>query len=217
MEQKDLLAARNRLLRLLGHEIRDGRVLAAMGRVPREAFVPPELVARAYEDVALPIKGGQSISQPLIVALMTQALELRGGERVLEIGAGTGYQAAVLAELGAVVVTVERHPALAEEAAARLALLGYRTVQVHQALPEVLGWPEGAPYDAVVVTAAAPAVPQDLIDQVKDGGRIVIPVGTRNEQDLLVVVRRGDMIERSSLGSCRFVPLIGHDAWPDAG
>jgi protein-L-isoaspartate(D-aspartate) O-methyltransferase len=207
--------ARARLLAGLRREIRDERVLAAIGRVPREEFVPPDYRNRAYDDMALPINQGQTISQPFIVALMSAALAIRDGAHVLEVGTGSGYQAAVLAEMGAQVDSVERHPALADEAARRLARLGYRQVSVHVARADVLGWPDAAPYDAILVAAAAPAVPADLLAQLRDGGRMVVPVGTRDDQDLLAVTRRSDRIERVSLGPCRFVPLIGRDAWPD--
>jgi protein-L-isoaspartate(D-aspartate) O-methyltransferase len=186
-----------------------------MGEVPRERFVPDELAKRAYEDAPLPIGEGQTISQPLIVAMMTAALDLAGDEKVLEIGTGSGYQAAVLARLAREVITVERFPTLAEETRQRLAGLGITNVAVHVSPEDAPpGWPEGAPYDAVIVTAAAPYVPQSLIDQVKDGGRIVIPVGARDHQELLVVTRRGEGIRRRSLGGCRIVPLIGSQAWP---
>lgn len=206
---------KRRLIDGMRGTIRDERVLEAMGRVPRELFVPPELAANAYDDSPQPIGQGQTISQPLIVALMTEALELQGDERLLEVGTGSGYQAAVLSLLTRQVVTVERFPDLAETARARLVSLGFDNVEVHLS-PEgaPIGWPPGAPYDAVLVAAAAPYVPQALLDQVRDGGRIVIPVGGREQQDLLVVTRQGDGIRRRSLGGCRFVPLIGSQAWP---
>ncbi|HUP42871.1 MAG TPA: protein-L-isoaspartate(D-aspartate) O-methyltransferase, partial [Thermoanaerobaculia bacterium] len=165
--------------------IADPLVLEAMGKVPREAFVPPELAEEAYADGPLPIGEGQTISQPYIVALMTEALELCGGERVLDIGAGSGYAAAVLAEIAAELYTVERHARLAEEAAARLSHLGYDNVQIRVG-DGSLGWPEHAPFDAIVVAAGAPEVPEALKEQLAVGGRLVIPVGQgRTLQDLL--------------------------------
>ena len=207
---------RRRLLASLRTSITDERVLGAMERVPRERFVPPEHREMAYEDIPLPIGAGQTISQPFIVALMTEALGLTGTEKVLEIGTGSGYQAAILGCLAGKVVTVERFPDLAESAAEKLRELGFLNVDVHVAR-ESLGWPEEAPYDAIIVTAAAPRVPQSLLDQLKDGGRLVIPVGTRWDQELVVVKKRGDCITRTSLGGCRFVPLIGSEAWPEDG
>ncbi len=187
-----------------------------MGRVPREDFVPPALRPHAYENRPLPLARGQTISQPLMVAVMTAALDPRPTDRVLEIGTGSGYQAAVLATLAAHVVTVERLPELAGTAAVRLADLGYDNVEVHIAPPDTLGWPEGAPYDGIMVTAGAPHVPQSLVDQLAVGGRLVVPTGDRFGQDLLVVTRLdGGATKVEQLGGCRFVPLIGPDAWPD--
>ena len=212
----ELEEGRRRLLTSLRTSITDERVLRAMERVPRERFVPPEHRDMAYEDIPLPIGAGQTISQPFIVALMTEALGLTGTEKVLEIGTGSGYQAAILGCLAGKVVTVERFPDLAEGAAEKLRELGLLNVDVHVAR-ESLGWPEEAPYDAIIVTAAAPRVPQSLLDQLKDGGRLVIPVGTRWDQELLVVTKRAECITRTSLGGCRFVPLIGSEAWPEDG
>jgi protein-L-isoaspartate(D-aspartate) O-methyltransferase len=194
--------------------IADPLVLAAMGKVPREAFVPPELADEAYADGPLPIGEGQTISQPYIVALMTEALELRGGERVLEIGAGSGYAAAVLAEIAAELFTVERHARLAEEAAARLAGLGYDHVQVRVG-DGSRGWPEHAPYEAIVVAAGAPEVPEALKEQLAVGGRLVIPVGRgRTLQDLLRLRRLSETeYQREELGGVRFVPLVGEEGW----
>lgn len=189
------------------------RVLRAMAAVDRGAFVPEELAAEAYDDTPLPIGAGQTISQPLMVALMTEALQLTGTEHVLELGTGSGYQAAILGQLAVHVVTVERIPELTERATAVLAALGVANVEVHQA-GEVLGWPAGAPYDAIIVTAAAPEVPQALLDQLAPGGRLVIPAGSRDQQDLLRVTKQADgSIRTESLGACRFVPLIGEGAW----
>ena len=203
---------RRRLLEKLSREIDDKRVLDAMAKVQRELFVPLSSRSYAYEDRPLPIGEGQTISQPFIVALMTQAMELSGVEKVLELGTGCGYQAAILAELARHVVTVERISALARESRRKLKALGYTNVEVHKAKKK-LGWPEGAPYDAIMVTAAAPKVSQELLDQLRIGGRMVIPVGSRWEQTLLKVRKRKKDIDVSSLTLCRFVPLIGDDAW----
>jgi len=211
----DYAAARENLVRALRYEVRDERILAAMGRVPREHFVPPGLRRFAYEDRPLPIGHGQTISQPLMVALMTDALHLQGDERVLELGTGSGYQAALLAELAAHVVTVERLPELAEQSCRRLRELGYETIEVHTAV-DALGWPQGAPYDAILVTAGAPRVPRSLLQQLAPGGRLVIPVGERRVQQLLHVTRAPGGTTVQKLGECRFVPLIGRGAWSEA-
>jgi len=210
----DLEAARERLLRRLREEISDERVLAAIGRVPRELFVPNDSRQLAYEDIPLPIGYGQTISQPFIVALMTQGLGLRGNEKVLEVGTGSGYQAAVLAELARRVITIERHRALADSARALLESLGYRNVEVKLA-GKTLGWPEEAPYDAILVTAGAPGIPPALLEQLAVGGRMVIPVGSKEEQDLLQVRKLRTRIRTNSLGPCRFVPLVGEGAWSE--
>lgn len=210
----ELETARDRLLKELFQEIGDQRVLDAIRHVPREQFVPKDLRWTAYENRPLPIGYGQTISQPLMVAMMTQALQLQGNEKVLEIGTGSGYQAALLAELALTVVTVERVAPLAHRAADRLAELGYTNVEVHVAR-EAIGWPEGTPYDAIVVTAAAPDVPFELLQQLADGGRLVIPVGSRNLQELVRITKTPEGAVRNNLGGCRFVPLLGKSAWPD--
>jgi len=208
----DLERARENLLRYLDHEIADKRVVEAMKRVPREAFVSPEQYEVAYDDRPLGIGFGQTISQPFIVALMVQALELDGHEQVLELGTGSGYEAAILAELAQKVVTVECIPELAEPARQVLDTIGYSNVEVHVA-GKTLGWPEGAPYDAIIVSAGAPSVSPVLLDQLAWNGRLVIPVGSRWQQDLLKVTRmkKGNRIE--NLGGCYFVPLIGEGGW----
>ena len=208
--------AKGRLLAELRHDIRDERVLAAMASVSREKFVSDDLRAFAYENRPLPIGHGQTISQPLIVAMMTEALELKGDEKVLELGTGSGYQAAILAELTARVVTVERIAPLAEQATAVLAELGYDNVQVHLA-GDTLGWPEEAPYDGILVTAAGPDVPPALIEQLAPQGRLVIPVGAHDVQELLLVTNSPGGLTTKRLGPCRFVPLVGAGGWPSAG
>jgi protein-L-isoaspartate(D-aspartate) O-methyltransferase len=202
------------LLRRRG--IADERVLDAIARVPRELFVPDDLRRNAYEDRALPIGCGQTISQPFMVATICAELELRGAERVLDVGTGSGYQAAVLAELAAEVVTVERVPELADQARATLERAGYGHVDVRQG-DGTLGVPERAPFDAIAVAAAAPAVPQALYDQLLEGGRIVVPVGSLRDQWLQVVVRgpEGPTVARSV--PCRFVPLIGSEGFAERG
>jgi protein-L-isoaspartate(D-aspartate) O-methyltransferase len=187
--------------------IRDARTLAAMRQVPRHLFVPPALAGDAYGDHALPIGHGQTISQPYVVAFMTEALGLRGGDTVLEVGTGSGYQAAVLAEIAAHVYTIEIVVPLAEEARERLARLGYRNVEV-RAGDGYQGWPEKAPFDAVMVTAAAPRVPEPLKQQLKDGGRLVIPVG-ESDQEVMVITRRGTGYAEERVLPVRFVPMTG--------
>jgi protein-L-isoaspartate(D-aspartate) O-methyltransferase len=187
--------------------VRDARTLAAMRKVPRHLFVPPAMAGQAYDDHPLPIGHGQTISQPYIVAFMTEALGLEGGETVLEVGTGSGYQAAVLAEIAAHVYSIEIVAALANEARSRLAELGYRNVKV-RAGDGYKGWPEAAPFDAIVVTAAAPRVPEPLEAQLRDGGRLVLPVGDE-WQELVVVTRRGDRFETKQVLPVRFVPMTG--------
>jgi protein-L-isoaspartate(D-aspartate) O-methyltransferase len=196
------------LQQLKQRDIRSHRVLAAMGRVRREKFVPPGVAHLAYADRALPIACEQTISQPYIVALMTDALDLRGGEHVLEIGTGSGYQTAILAELAASVVSIERHAQLAREAAAVLAECGYTNITLLEG-DGTLGWPEQAPYDRVLVAAAAVHVPQALVDQLAPGGTLVIPVGTEEGQVLQAYRKVGDRLDAAPLSGCRFVPLVG--------
>jgi len=210
----DFSLARHQLVDYLRREIRDKRVLAAMSRVPREMFVPSGYWHAAYEDRPLPIGQGQTISQPLIVAMMTEALELEGEENVLEVGTGSGYQAAILAELSRWVVTVERHSELAQKASENLQKLGYANVEVHLAEAK-LGWPPKAPYNAIVVSAGAPTVPKDLLGQLAVGGRLIIPVGPRYEQNLLKVTKKEHDTTIEDLGPCRWVPLIGDAAWSE--
>lgn len=187
--------------------VRNPLTLAAMRRVPRHELVPADVRAAAYDDSPLPIGFGQTISQPYVVAFMTEALGLRGGETVLEVGTGSGYQAAVLAEIAARVYTIEIVAPLAERARADLARLGYTNVEV-RAGDGYLGWPEAAPFDAIIVTAAAPRIPEPLKEQLKDGGRLVIPVG-EDSQRLVVLTRRGARFAERTVLPVRFVPMTG--------
>ena len=208
----DFEAARVRLVKHLSTEIKDQRVLAAIARIPRECFLPPESQHLAYENRPLPIGLSQTISQPFIIALMTQALELTGKEKVLEVGTGSGYQTAILAELARLVITVERLSPLAETARKVLDKLGYANIIVHQA-KDTLGWPDEAPYDAIMVTAGAPRVPVDLLAQLAINGRLVIPVGSRYMQELYRITKHRSENIVENLGGCCFVSLIGNDAW----
>ncbi|HKG09443.1 MAG TPA: protein-L-isoaspartate(D-aspartate) O-methyltransferase [Gaiellaceae bacterium] len=192
--------------------VKDERVLSAMARVPRELFLPEDVRERAYDDAALPIGGGQTMSQPYIVAKMSELLSLDGDERVLDVGTGSGYHAAVLAELAGEVVTIERVRALAERARAALAAAGYDGVDARVG-DGTLGVPDRAPYDAIAVAAAAPVLPGSLYEQLKLGGRIVVPVGGRANQRLELIVKspEGAAVVRSV--PCRFVPLVGEEGF----
>ncbi|MDD5222794.1 MAG: protein-L-isoaspartate(D-aspartate) O-methyltransferase [bacterium] len=195
--------------------IRDQRVLEAMGKVPRHRFVPERLGSEAYEDHPLPIGEGQTISQPYMVAIMTELLELRGGERVLEIGTGSGYQLAVLAELAREVFSVERFGPLADRSRALLRELGYRNVEIRNG-DGTLGWPERAPFDGIIVTAGAPRIPPPLVEQLSEGGRLVVPVGEERHQELCRVVKEGGETRKEYFGGCVFVPLVGEHGWDTA-
>ncbi len=194
--------------------LRSPRLLEAFRRVPRHYFVPPDCQKNAYDDGPLPIGIGQTISQPYIVALMTSLLALEGGETVLEIGTGSGYQAAVLAELAKTVHTIERHAPLAEKASEILSKLGYTNVFVHTG-DGTRGWPDTGPYQGILVTAAAPCPPQPLLDQLAEGGKLVIPVGDHYGQDLQVWERQGNKFEPDSIIPVMFVPLRGEFGWKD--
>lgn len=212
----DLKTSRDRMVKqqIAGRGVRDRHVLDAMRKVPREAFVSPDLSDVAYDDSPLPIGQGQTISQPYIVARMIEAARIRPGERVLEIGAGSGYAAAVMAEIADVVHTVERHDALGTTAREHLQAAGYDTVHVHIA-DGTLGWPNAAPYDAILVAAGAPSVPQTLKEQLSEGGRLIIPVGADDfTQTLMRLTRTGpEDWQEERLTSVRFVPLIGAQGW----
>lgn len=210
----DLDKARSRLVRKLATEIKDKRVLTAMKKVRRELFVARELVHLAYEDSPLPIGYEQTISQPYIVALMTEKLELCGNEKVLEIGTGSGYQTAILAELAHRVITTERLPPLMENAKIVLGKLGYKNIEFHLT-EKTLGWEQDAPYDAIIATAGAPRVPDELLAQLNIEGRMVIPVGSHFDQELCKVIKHKDGSEIVNLGGCRFVSMIGRGAWEE--
>jgi protein-L-isoaspartate(D-aspartate) O-methyltransferase len=210
----DFERAREKMVtaQLMARGIRDQLVLEAMRKVPRHLFVQDYLQDQAYEDRPLPIALQQTISQPYMVALMTEALELDGGENVLEIGTGSGYQAAVLAEICEQVYTVEKYPELLKTAAAVFRQLGYDNI-VAKSDDGTLGWPEHGPFDAILVTAGAPHVPQPLLDQLTDGGRLVIPVGGGLIQELIKLTRRQEEIVEERLIGCQFVPLRGKYGW----
>jgi protein-L-isoaspartate(D-aspartate) O-methyltransferase len=212
----DYRLARERMVKnqLVPRGIKDKGVLSAMGKVPRHSFIEEALFGEAYNDHPLPIGHKQTISQPYIVALMTEALELTGNEKTLEIGTGSGYQTAVLAELSEKVYTIERIRPLMEKARRTLAELGYSNI-LFKAFDGTLGWKEFEPYDAVMVTAGAPKIPQPLLDQLAEGGRLIVPVGDKYSQELIKVQRVKDRFRETNMGGCRFVDLIGVHGWKD--
>jgi len=212
----DFNLSRERMVKnqLIARGIKDEGVLRAMGKIPRYLFIEDALYGEAYNDHPVPIGEKQTISQPYIVALMTEALELKGDENTLEIGTGSGYQTAILAELSSRVYTIERIKSLMGNARKVLSELGYDNI-LFRAFDGTLGWKEYAPFDAIMVTAGAPHIAKPLIDQLADNGRMIIPVGDKYTQELIKVVRRGEDLEQKSLGGCRFVNLIGVHGWSD--
>ena len=210
-----LESSRLKFLDLLVRRGVSAATINAISMVPREMFVPRSLKQDAYDDVALPTAQGQTISQPSLVAGIIDLLDIEPGHRVLEVGAGSGYQAAVVSLLAAHVVSVERIPELTETARDRLHRLGYSNCRIEQANDQI-GWPADAPYDRIIVAAAAPKVPAALSNQLGPGGQMVIPVGSRTAQDLLVVTRVSNGLTVKKAGKCMFVPLIGRDAWADS-
>jgi len=197
---------------IIARGIKDERVIAAMKKVPRHLFVEEALQGRAYSDHPLPIGDKQTISQPYMVALMTEAMALTGKEKVLEIGTGSGYQTAILAECAAKVFSIERIRTLAIQARKRLLELGYTNIEIKFS-DGTMGWVDESPFDAILVTAAAPEVPQPLVDQLKAEGRMAIPVGNADVQELLLVIKTEEGIRKEDLGGCRFVKLIGRHGW----
>ena len=212
----DYRHARERMVQnqLIARGISDQRVLEAMGKIPRHLFVEEALRAEAYNDHPLPIGHKQTISQPYIVALMTEALRLTGEEKTLEIGTGSGYQAAILAELSNKVYTIERVRALMILARKILDELGYTNI-LFKAFDGTIGWKEYEPYDAIIVTAGTPSIPQPLVEQLAQGGRLIIPVGNRFSQELIKVTKRNGNLVEENLGGCRFVDLVGEYGWKD--
>ncbi|MFW6147516.1 MAG: protein-L-isoaspartate(D-aspartate) O-methyltransferase [Thermodesulfobacteriota bacterium] len=212
----DFKFARERMVKnqLLARGIKDEGVLQAMGKVPRHLFVEEALAGEAYNDHSVPIGEKQTISQPYIVALMTEALELTGKENTLEIGTGSGYQTAILAELSSRVYTIERIKPLLVNARKLLAQLGYDNI-LFKAFDGTLGWNEYAPFDAIMVTAGAPHIPQPLIDQLADNGRLIIPLGDKHTQELVRITKKGEEFKHEDMGGCRFVSLIGVHGWTD--
>ena len=210
----DFTSKRAQLIESLRTQIKDERVLAAMMRVPREIFVPIQYEYCAYKNEPLPIGHNQTISQPLIIAMMTEALVLKGDEKVLEIGTGSGYQTAILAELAREVISTERISSLAESAKNTLAKLNYTNITIH-VTGNKLGWEDDAPYAAIIVTAGSPEIPSELLSQLAFGGRMVIPVGSRYIQELYQITKTKPRNIIRDLGGCMFVPLIGNQAWED--
>ena len=212
----DYRLAREKMVKnqIISRGITDPGVLEAMGKIQRHLFVEEALIGEAYNDHPLPVGYKQTISQPYIVALMTEALEMTGKEKTLEIGTGSGYQTAILAELSKTVYTIERIERLLEKSKMLLESLGYTNI-FFKAFDGTLGWGEFAPYDAIIVTAGAPKIPQPLMDQMAEGGKLVIPIGNRYGQDLIKVTRTKNAFKERNLGGCRFVDLIGAHGWEE--
>jgi protein-L-isoaspartate(D-aspartate) O-methyltransferase len=212
----DYRMARERMVKnqLTSRGITDKRVLAAMGKIHRHLFMEEALLGEAYNDHPMPIGHKQTISQPYIVALMTQALELSGKEKVLEIGTGSGYQTAVLAEVSAKVCTIERIRPLMEQARYILQELGYTNI-LFKSYDGTLGWEEYSPFDAIIITAGSPSIPEPLLGQLADGGRMIVPVGDKTSQELIKITRKKDAFDKKNLGGCRFVDLIGAHGWKE--
>lgn len=210
----DFRLAREKMVKnqLIARGIKDEGVLKAMTKVPRHIFIEEALSGEAYNDHPVPIGEKQTISQPYIVALMTEALELTGVEKTLEIGTGSGYQTAILAELSSRVYTIERVKSLLVHARKLLAEIGYDNI-LFKAFDGTLGWSEYAPFDAIIVTAGAPSIPKPLLGQLADNGRMIIPVGDKYNQELILIRKRGGLIEQKSFGGCRFVNLVGVHGW----
>ena len=199
---------------ILGRGIKDLSVMEVLSRVPRHLFINSSLQHRAYGDCPLPIGENQTISQPYIVALMTQVLDLKGGERVLEIGTGSGYQTAILAELASHVFTIERVKPLVKKTKELLEGLKYKNI-IFKTFDGTYGWRDQSPFDAILISAATPSIPKSLIEQLADKGRLVAPVGERESQDLIVLNKNGNKVMERKIGSCKFVPLIGKFAWSE--
>jgi protein-L-isoaspartate(D-aspartate) O-methyltransferase len=214
--ENDFRLARERMVKnqLIARGIKDKGVLEAMSKVPRHLFIEEAFSGEAYNDHPVPIGEKQTISQPYIVALMTEALELTGVEKTLEIGTGSGYQTAILAEVSSRVYTIERIKSLLVNARKLLEKIGYDTI-LFKAFDGTLGWSEYAPFDAIMVTAGAPNVPKPLADQLADNGRMIIPVGDKYNQELILIKRHGSSLEQKNIGGCRFVNLIGVYGWQD--
>ena len=212
----DYRLAREKMVKnqIIPRGVTDPGVLEAMGKIQRHLFVEEALIGEAYNDHPLPVGYKQTISQPYIVALMTEALALTGKEKTLEIGTGSGYQTAILAELSKTVYTIERIEPLLEKGKMLLKNLGYTNI-FFKAFDGTLGWDAFAPYDAIIVTAGAPKIPQPLLDQLAEGGRMVIPIGNRYGQDLIKVTRMNNVFKERNLGGCRFVDLIGAHGWEE--
>lgn len=214
--KNDLVKVRMRMVdeQIIARGIRDPRVITAMRKVPRHVFVEEALQNQAYSDHPLPIGEKQTISQPFMVALMTEAMQLKGMEKVLEIGAGSGYQTAILAEIAFKVFSIERIRSLTIQARKLLYDLGYLNVEIKFS-DGTLGWVDESPFDAIIVTAGSPGIPQPLVDQLATGGRLVIPVGDAADQELVRITKTEEGTKREDLGGCRFVKLIGQHGWEE--